>query len=88
MDELIKLRKEIDDIDGKLINLIEKRFEISKKIGKIKRERGFEIEDKKRENEIIENRISNSKFSREFIVNLFDLIFKESKSMQAERGKW
>lgn len=88
MDKLTELRKEIDAIDGEVINLIGKRFEISRKIGKIKRENGFVIEDKKRENEIIEDRIRNSKFSRGFIVNFFDLIFKESKLMQAEKGKW
>ena len=85
MDKLIEFRKEIDNIDRKMIKLIEKRFEISREIGKIKRENGFEVEDKKRENDIIENIISNSKFSREFIVNLFDLIFKESKSVQEKK---
>lgn len=82
MDRLIELRKQIDNIDSKIIKLIEKRFEISREIGKLKRENGFEIEDKKREKEIIENRISNSKLSKEFTMNLFNLIFKESKIMQ------
>ena len=65
-----------------MINLLEKRFEISREIGKIKRENNFEIEDKQRERKIIENRISNSRLSKEFIIDLFDLIFQESKLMQ------
>jgi len=82
MDKLIEFRKEIDTIDGKMIKLLEKRFEKSREIGKIKRENGFEIEDRQREKEIVEKRISSSKLSREFIINLFDLIFKESKIIQ------
>jgi chorismate mutase len=82
MDTIINLRKEIDTIDGKMIKLLEKRFEKSREIGKIKRENGFEIEDRQREKEIVEKRISSSKLSREFIINLFDLIFKESKIIQ------
>ena len=82
MDTIINLRKEIDTIDGKMIKLLEKRFEKIREIGKIKRENGFEIEDRQREKEIVEKRISSSKLSREFIINLFDLIFKESKIIQ------
>jgi chorismate mutase len=82
MDNLIKSRKEIDRIDGKMIKLFEKRFEISREIGEIKRENGFEVEDRQREKEIIENRARNSRLSKEFITNLFDLIFKESKTIQ------
>ena len=51
--EIAKLRKEIDEIDKQLINLLSKRKEIVLKIGKIKKENKLRIEDKKREKDII-----------------------------------
>ena len=50
--ELVKLRGEINKLDNKLINLLKKRFEISKKVGKYKLKKGLAVEDKKREKEI------------------------------------
>ncbi|MBM3233886.1 chorismate mutase [Candidatus Pacearchaeota archaeon] len=79
---MTELRREIDKTDAKILKLIEKRFEISKKIGEIKKENHIPVEDCERENEIINKEANNSRLSRKFISELFNLIFKESKEMQ------
>lgn len=42
MDELTKLRKQIDEIDQELVKTIAQRFEIVEKIGKYKAANGIE----------------------------------------------
>lgn len=81
---LVELRQEINKIDAKLLELLEKRFSISSEIGRYKLVNGLAVEDKKREEEIIANRISSSELDEEFIKNLFELIFAESKKIQME----
>ena len=76
------LREQINHLDKQLLEILEKRFEICKQIGKIKKQNGFSIEDKKREEEIVESRKSMSKLNPEFIEKLYSLIFQEAKLTQ------
>ena len=80
--EISELRKRVEKIDSKIIRLFEKRVELSKEIGLIKRDNGFKIEDLSRENEIREEKKKNSSLNRKFTKDLFRLIFKESKRIQ------
>ena len=80
--ELVKLRGEINKLDNKLINLLKKRFEISKKVGKYKLKKGLVVEDKKREKEIFNAKCKKSQLSKSFTKKLFSLIFVESKRLQ------
>jgi len=80
--EISELRKRVEKIDSKIIRLFEKRVELSKEIGLIKRDNGFKIEDLSRENKIIEEKKKNSSLNRKFTKDLFRLIFKESKRIQ------
>ncbi len=52
--EIWELRKEIDKIDGEIIKLLEKRFQIVNEIWKIKKKTKTNILDKTREREILE----------------------------------
>ena len=61
MDDLIKLRNKIDDVDKLLIELFETRLGIVKEIEKIKLIQGLPIRNQVREFEIIENSIKNIK---------------------------
>jgi monofunctional chorismate mutase len=47
-----ELRSKIDEIDGEIIKLLEKRMEISREIGLIKRDLGIALEDHGRESQI------------------------------------
>ncbi len=80
--ELDVLRKRIDKIDRKLCGLLEERFELSGKFGLYKKKKGFIIEDKKREEEIIKLRAQESNLPKGFVRKFFGLIFDESKKIQ------
>lgn len=61
MTELDILREQIDAIDEKLVELFESRMELSKKIGDLKIQKGIEILNSKREEDVIKKGISNLK---------------------------
>ncbi len=52
-EELQELRKEIDKIDKKIVNLIDERMKISIKVGETKKKYNAQIFDPKREKEVI-----------------------------------
>jgi chorismate mutase len=71
---LNNIRDEIDKLDDKIILLLEKRFEIVKKIKTLQLKKN--IEDKKREDKILNKTSSN------YIKNIYKEIFKNSKNLQ------
>ena len=81
---LVKLRNKINKIDSKLVNLLKKRFEIAKKVGKYKLKKGLAVEDKKREQEIINAKCKKTSLSKSFTKKLLSLIFVESKRIQRD----
>lgn len=81
-----QLRKEIDDIDRKIIELLAKRFSIAKEIAKLKKDQNLPIQDKEREEEVIKNAINNLKANgfddAQFAKDLYAVIMKKSKEVQ------
>jgi len=78
------LRQSIDEIEDKLISLLNERAKYVLEIGRIKHERGLPIVDSKRE-EIILNRVVEKNFgpiSNEFMVDIFKRIIEESVKME------
>jgi len=75
MDFLEKKRREIDEIDDKLVRLLEERFSRVKEIVDWKNSQSIPVEDKQRE-ETIKARYLNTRlpqgFSDKFFDNLFD----------------
>lgn len=55
MEEIINLRNLINEIDEKILDLINERISLAKKIGVVKKQNGIEIVDKEREQEILIN---------------------------------
>lgn len=81
---LKELRKEVDNIDDELIKLLEKRFEITKKIGEYKALQQIEVLDKNREYEILK-KIKNNKLEYEDeIIEIFECLMLNSKIQQKE----
>jgi chorismate mutase len=80
-NKLFGLRKKIDLIDKKILRLLEQRVQIAEKIIKIKIENGLSITDRKRENEIIENLIrqTKNKILKKYLPQIYKIIFKISK---------
>jgi len=78
MEFLEAKRREIDDIDDKLVNLLEKRFFVVKEVVDWKKSQSLPIEDKARE-EAIKSRYFNSSFPEGFSDKFFNSLFDEAK---------
>jgi len=83
---LEKSRTEIDEIDTKIVELLAKRLEICKKLGKYKKKNNVPIQNKEREKQIIKDRAKKLKelgFDDEkFVQDLFELIMKKAREVQ------
>lgn len=84
--ELNLLRKKIDEIDEKLLNLLKERLEVSKKIGEIKKKKNMPIYDPIREQEIIDMSIGD--FNEEekiYAVRFLRTLMHISKEVQSKK---
>lgn len=85
MDEnIIKLRKKIDEADKKLVLLLQERFELVRQIVDKKKENGIEMEDLGREKEILEKLRQDASLDSEFIEEIYKTIFKYGKKMYSK----
>lgn len=86
--KLEKLRKQIDEIDNRLLFLLEERFRLAKEVKKIKINNSLAIEDKNRELQIL-NRLkikaASLNISQKFISKIFQQILAESKKIQRKK---
>lgn len=74
-------RSQIDEIDNKLIELLDMRLEVAKEIGNYKRENNLPVFNGKRENEIYE-RIREVAEEKESIIEIYAEIMRQSKDLQ------
>lgn len=84
MSDLLNYREKIDEIDAKLISLLDKRFELSIKVGFYKKQNLLPIENSKREMEIL-NRIASiceTQKKSKLVEEVYKEIFRISKSIQ------
>ncbi len=84
-NELEDWRKQIDDIDEKILILLAKRMNLSSKIGKFKKEKKISLYDKKRLEEILAANVKKGEIhglSKDFIKSLLHLIHKYSLEVQ------
>jgi chorismate mutase / prephenate dehydratase len=82
---LDELRKQIDALDTTLVMTISQRMELSRLIGRQKLELGKPIEDKARENAVLEaviNLAKEQKIDPDEIAKIYQRIFYASKEMQ------
>lgn len=83
--DLADLRNELDKIDNNIIELLSKRFEVTKKVAIFKNKNNMEIFQSEREKKLIEMKLMVGKkidLDEEFIYKLFQLIMDESKLKQ------
>lgn len=80
-NQLNPLRDKIDQIDQKILKLVEQRFQIAEKIAQHKTKRP--IRNLERENQVLENWLSQKILSSEtFISKIVKLILQESRNIQ------
>lgn len=82
MSIIKKLRKKIDKVDKKLLEILAERFKLTGQLGIYKKKHHLPIEDKKREKEIFKKRkILAKKLNLDslLIEKIFKLIIKNVK---------
>ena len=73
--DLEEIRSRIDQIDRKLIELIEERLEIVREVALYKKENNMKIFDRKREEEVVDKNLSNVK--NEELKHYIEIILKD-----------
>ncbi len=81
MNEIQKLREEIDKVDAEIVHLLNRRIELVLEMSRHKKQSKMPVEDLLRESEILSN-LSGDKLDEEFIKNIYKVIFSYSKSKQ------
>lgn len=90
--DLAELRGQLDEIDAKIVELYEKRMEISKGVAQYKIETGKKVLDKAREEEKIQKvkALTHNEFNSYGVAELFEQIMAMSRKLQyqmiAENG--
>jgi len=82
INNIEKLRKKVDIVDGKLVYLLAERFKITREILSLKKEKGLGLKDKVREEDILKSVAKLSKKNEVdpgAVVDIFKSILKESK---------
>ncbi len=86
-ENIAALRKQIDEVDNQLIELLAKRMRISREIGQYKKEHGMTIVQTSRYSEILDKRGAQGAFcgvSPECIRQIFETIHEESVNQQVK----
>jgi chorismate mutase len=82
--DIDELRQAIDEIDEKIIGLINQRLSLAKQIGDVKKQGAIQITDSKREKKII-NRLlekNNGPMRDDGLRNIFEAIIAEGRNIQ------
>ena len=85
MDELQKLRKDIDGIDGQLVELFRRRMDVTRRVGEYKLERGIPVLDQARERQVLQNKgeLAGDEL-RPAVITLFQTIMALSRRQQRD----
>ena len=86
---LERFRDEIDEIDRRLIDLLNARTGVVENIGRIKTEMGMPIYEPKREDQVYQNITKHNKgpLETEAVKRLFERIIDEMRTLQKMRQK-
>ena len=86
MDDIEGWRKKIDEIDSKLVELLNERSQCAVEIGKIKKKLSVKIYDPRREEAVIDHvrEVSTGPLTKEAVQRLFERIVDESRRAQRE----
>ena len=84
--DLEEIRSRIDQIDRKLIELIEERLEIVREVALYKKENNMKIFDRRREEEVVDKNLSNVK--NEELKHYIEIILKDIMDSSKEYQKF
>ena len=81
------LRKQVDELDNELMNLLSKRMRVCREIGQYKKEHNMTVFQANRYSEILDKRGAQGSLlgmSPEFIAQVFESVHEESVRQQVE----
>jgi chorismate mutase len=86
MEKIEHWRNKIDEIDKRLVELLNERAAYADEIGKIKEQLGMEAYSPKREKEVLENILRHNKGPLNDLAlrRLFERIIDESRKLERE----
>lgn len=84
MNELLELREELDELDGKIVKLFEERMEICARVARYKIANGKKVLDRAREEEKLKSvgELTQNEFNRQGIQELYKQILSMSRKLQ------
>lgn len=87
---LHELRKEIDLLDDKLIDVLSQRMDVARKIGEFKRRNEIRVVQKERYESLVTERVRNAAkigLDEDFVKRLLSVVHEESVRVQLEDGR-
>lgn len=79
-EALLEMRHEIDELDDALVDLLSRRFDITRRVGQLKAEQQLDSFDPERERQKLERLASRAReksLNPDFIQRLFQSLFEE-----------
>ena len=90
MEELSRLRNQIDKIDGEILRLLNERAKLAKRVGEVKKSMGLEIHAPERERELfnrvikLNRELYGEEFPTEAVVHIYREIVSACLSLEKE----
>lgn len=83
-DEIQAARRQINQLDQSIVDLLKKRFETSARIGQIKEESQLPVLDNDREKQVLEQvaQLDSDTDTQKYLQNIFQAILKNSRDYQ------
>jgi chorismate mutase len=87
LDDLAECRKRIDELDVKILALLNERTKVVEEIGRIKQALGMPIYEPKREDDVFANVIAQNQgpLPPDAVKRLFERIIDEMRTLQRMR---
>jgi len=84
MDDIAKWRKQIDEIDDKIVKLVNERAACAEEIGKIKNKNGLEIYNPEREKYIMRHisEVNKGPLDNYALMRIFEIIIGECRDRE------
>lgn len=89
MEEILKLREEIDRIDSVMLKLLNERSSLALRIGEIKKINKIPVYDPLREKEILDRLVKENQgpLDRQAVIRLFERIIDEARSLERIKAR-
>ncbi|MFQ6051045.1 MAG: chorismate mutase [Candidatus Hydrothermarchaeota archaeon] len=85
MKKIDEIRSEIDEVDEKIVEFLNKRLNLVRELSRLKKVHDIDIIDKKREKEVLERAIQlSSPDNKEALSKIYSEIINACRELQVE----